>query len=154
MTIWVDSREKSRAIAKILSEFERQGAEYFISKLPVGDYMSLDNPRLIIDRKQSLLELCLNVGSDHRRFIAEITAAQKYGIRLLFLVEHGGGIKTLSDVARWENPRLKESPKAISGERLFKILTALEAKYGVKFYFCEKRETGERILSLLGEKAG
>ena len=149
MTIWVDSREKSRAIAKILSEFERQGADYFISKLPVGDYMSLDNPRLVIDRKQSLLELCLNVGSDHRRFIAEIAAAKKYGIRLLFLVEHGGGIKTLSDVAKWENPRLRESPKAIGGERLFKILTALEAKYGVKFYFCEKRETGDKILSLL-----
>ena len=46
---------------KILEEFDRQGVKHPISKLMVGDYMNYDNPRLIIDRKQSLLEVCSNV---------------------------------------------------------------------------------------------
>ena len=56
MQIQIDTREKARAITKILAEFERQGVRHYSSKLYVGDYMSLDNPRLIIDRKQNLQE--------------------------------------------------------------------------------------------------
>ena len=37
MTLWIDSREKPRAITRILAEFDRQGIRYFVSKLPVGD---------------------------------------------------------------------------------------------------------------------
>lgn len=50
MDIQIDSREKSRAIRKIIRTFDEQGVKHFSSKLLVGDYMSLDNPRLIIDR--------------------------------------------------------------------------------------------------------
>ena len=46
MDIQIDSREKARAIRKIVKTFDESGVKYF-----VGDYMSLDNPRLIIDRK-------------------------------------------------------------------------------------------------------
>ena len=58
MNIQIDSREKARAIRKIVAEFDRQGVDHFVSKLYVGDYMNYDNPRLIIDRKQDLTELC------------------------------------------------------------------------------------------------
>ena len=61
MMIWIDSREKDHAIQKILNHFQSVHTKYFVSKLPVGDYMSLDNPRLVIDRKQNLSELCQNV---------------------------------------------------------------------------------------------
>ena len=52
MNIQIDSREKARAIRKIVAEFDRQGVDHFVSKLYVGDYMNYDNPRLIIDRKR------------------------------------------------------------------------------------------------------
>lgn len=52
--IQIDTREKQRAIRKIVKTFDDHGVKHFSSKLLVGDYMSLDNPRLIIDRKQSL----------------------------------------------------------------------------------------------------
>lgn len=150
MDIQIDSREKARAIKKILSTFDRRGVNYFVSKLPVGDYISLDNARLSIDRKQNLLELCSNVCQQRARFTAELERANKSGIKLVILCEHGAGIKTLDDVLAWKNPRLKESPLAVSGERLYRILTALGRTYNVEFEFCTKAETGNRIIELLG----
>ena len=150
MTIQVDSREKARAIKKILAEFDKQGVANFTSKLPVGDYMSFDNPRLIIDRKQNLQELCGNVCQQHKRFIAELSRANDIGIKLIFLVEHGSNIKSMEDVNKWYNPRLKSSPMAISGQRLFKILYSISKKYNTEFLFCSKAETGKRIVELLG----
>jgi len=153
MVVQVDSREKAHAIQKILEEFDRQGVDWFVSKLPTGDYMSLDNPRLVIDRKQNLNEVCNNVVQDHKRFAAELERAKRYGIHLIVLIEHGKGIKTLDDVMDWQNPRLKQSPMAVSGERLFKILSAMQNnhdKYDVEFLFCDKSETGNRIIEILG----
>ena len=152
MHIQIDSREKARAIKKILAEFDRQRVGHFVSKLYVGDYMSLDNPKLIIDRKQNLLELCGNVCQGHKRFMGEIERAESAGIRLVILCEHGSKVKTLDDVQNWVNPRLKESPMAVSGERLHRILTSISRGHDVGFEFCSKNDTGERIIELLGGK--
>lgn len=151
LLIQLDSREKARAIQKIVAEFERQSIKYFVSKLPVGDYMSYDNPRRVIDRKQSLAEVAVNVGQDHARFKRELERAQEYGIHLIFLVEHGGAVKSLEDVRNWNNPRLKEHPLALSGERLYKIMLTMQNKYGIEWLFCDKRCTGKRIIELLSE---
>lgn len=72
MDIQIDTREKQRAIRKIIKTFDENGVKHFSSKLLVGDYMSLDNPRLIIDRKQNLQELCGNVCQQHERFKKEL----------------------------------------------------------------------------------
>ena len=152
MVIQVDSREKAHAITKILAEFDRQGIEWFVSKCFVGDYVNTDNFHIAIDRKQSLSELCNNVVQDHKRFAAELERAKKYGVHLIILCEHGHGISCLQDVINWENPRLKQSPMAVSGERLFRILSAMQAnhvKYDVEFLFCDKKDTGKRIIEIL-----
>ena len=152
MEIWVDSREKSRAIQRILAEFDKQEVKYAVTKLFVGDYMNLDNPRLAIDRKQSLSELCVNVAQDHKRFVAELERAKEFGIKLIILCEHGVAIKSMSDVLNWKNPRLKLSPMAVSGERLYRILTTISVKYDIRFEFCNKAQTGKRIIELLGKE--
>lgn len=149
MVCQIDSREKARAIQKILAEFENQGIKHFVSKLPVGDYINLDNPKIAIDRKQSLAEVAVNVGQDHARFKRELERAQEYGIHLIFLVEHGGSIKTLEDVQNWNNPRLKEHPLALTGTRLYKIMLTMQNKYGIEWLFCDKRCTGKRIIEIL-----
>ena len=162
MTIQVDSREKARAITKILAEFERQQVKHYISKLYIGDYMSLDNPRVIVDRKQNLSELCGNVCQQHERFRKELIRAQENGIKLIILCENGKGIETLNDLVFWENPRSKKrvkkngvwttvETKAMKGDVLMKILTTLECKYGCKFLFCSKEQTGRKIIEILGE---
>ncbi len=152
MTIQVDTREKARAIKSIVAEFDRRGINHFSSKLYVGDYMSLDNPRLIVDRKQNLLEVCTNVCGDHERFRSELIRAKRNGIQLVILIEHGDGIRTLEDVIFWENPRRAKFEKATSGETLYKILSTIRRKYGVRFEFCDKRETGRRIIEILAEE--
>ena len=149
MEIQIDTREKQRAIVKVLDEFDRQGVKHVSSKLYVGDYMSFDNPRLIIDRKQNLFEVCNNVCQQHDRFISEIKKANDIGIKLIILVEHGGKVKSLDDVAEWNNPRLNTSPLAVSGQRLHKILSTIQKNYNVEFLFCDKRNTGKRIIELL-----
>lgn len=149
MIVQVDSREKARAIQKVLAEFEKRGIRHFVSKLPIGDYMNYDNPRVVVDRKQSLGEVAVNVGQDHARFKRELERAQEYGIHLIFLVEHGGQIKTLEDVQSWVNPRLKEHPLALTGPRLYKIMLTMQNKYSIEWHFCDKRCTGKRIIELL-----
>lgn len=164
MDIQIDSREKAKAIQKILKEFDSQGVRYFSSKLLVGDYMNLDNPRLIIDRKQNLQELCGNVCQQHERFKKELIRAIEAGLQLIILIEHGDDIKSLEDVYFWQNPRKHEirwktvngkkiktvvSAKAVDGEQLYKSLCTIRDRYNVRFEFCNKNETGKRIMELL-----
>lgn len=160
MIIQIDSREKAKAIQKIIAEFDRQGIKHPVSKLMVGDYMNYDNPRVIVDRKQNLTEVCSNVCQDHDRFRRELVLAKENGIQLIILCEHGKDIKSLEDVIFWKNPRSEKRKKidgkwktvqtnAMKGDVLYKILTTLEEKYGVRFEFCDKDETGKRIVELL-----
>lgn len=149
MIIQIDTREKARAIKKIIVEFDRRKITHISSKLYVGDYMNLDNPRVIIDRKQNLLEICTNVCQQKKRFTDELARASQAGIKLIILCEHGTGIEKLDDVKKWVNPRLKESPMAVSGERLYKILLSLKNRYNVNFEFCDKKNTGSRIIDML-----
>lgn len=58
MTIQIDTRDKSKAIKQIVSTFDKENVKYFRSKLFIGDYMRMDNPFLVVDRKQNLLEVC------------------------------------------------------------------------------------------------
>ena len=167
MNIQIDSREKARAIRKIIKTFDDAGVKHFSSKLLVGDYMSLDNPRLIIDRKQNLQELCGNVCQQHERFKRELLKAMDAGIQLVVLVEHGPDIQCLEDVWFWENPRKHEirwrvvdgkrekyvvSAKAVDGNQLYKSLCTIRDRYHVRFEFCEKKDTGKEIIRIL--KAG
>ena len=46
-------------------------------------------------------------------------------------------------------PRLKVSPLAVSGERLFKIMKQMELTYGIEWQFCSKAQTGKKIIELL-----
>ena len=168
MDIQIDSREKARAIRKIIKTFDDNGVKHFSSKLLVGDYMSLDNPRLIIDRKQDLQEICGNVRQEHERLKKELLKAMDAGIQLVILIEHGSDIQCLEDVyffyqpemTRWrwktvdaygKKKKVKESyqQKAIDGKTLYKSLCTIRDRYNVRFEFCEKKDTGKEIIRIL-----
>lgn len=164
MIIQIDSREKAKAITKIIAEFDKQGIKHPVSKLMVGDYMNYDNPREIVDRKQNLSEICSNVCQDHERFRRELLLAQENGIHITILCEHGKEIKTLEDIIWWENPRRHKrvknaktgrweaiETKAVNGDKLYKILCTMQQKYGCTFEFCDKSETGKRIVEILSK---
>lgn len=149
MTIQVDTREKPKAIEKIIAHFDREGIKHFRAALPVGDYASLDSPRLAIDRKQTLMEVCSNICQQHDRFRRELLRAKDLGIRLVLLIEHSANISTLSDVRFWHNPRLHVSPFALDGPELYRRLETIRSKYDTPILFCSKRETGARIIDIL-----
>ena len=152
MLIQVDTREKPRAISKVIAEFDKYHIAHISSKLFAGDYQNLDNPRILVDRKQNLSELCNNVVQGHDRFVRELERAKDNGFRLIVLVEHGDGIKKLSDVGGWYNPRLRYSKCAVTGKRLYKILKTMLEKYEFQLEFCDKESTGRRIIELIAEE--
>ena len=136
-------------MARIQRQLTALGCKTIVSKLYVGDYQSLDNPRLVIDRKKDLQEICGNVTQQHERFQRELLRAQEAEIQLIILIEHGDDIQSLEDVYFWDNPRLSKSPKATTGKSLYRSLCTIRDRYNVRFEFCTKRETGQKIMELL-----
>lgn len=150
MTIIADTREHADQWERIRTGFDALGVQYVRSKLLVGDYQALENPLLVIDRKHNLAEVAGNF-TEKKRFENEMQLAKKLGVKIVFLIEHGGKIKSLEDVMEWQNPRLKTSPLAISGVRIYRKMVAFQNFYGVEWAFCDKRHTAKRIVEILEE---
>lgn len=154
MLILEDTRQQARKHETKHKWFAENGIKVERCRLYVGDYTLPTNQSICIDTKKDLQELAQDVCQQHERFRAELVRAQEAGIHLIVLCEHGGGIKSLEDVYFWVNPRRQHSPGAISGQRLFKILNTMQEKYGVRFEFCDKRQTGRRIVEILTDEPG
>ena len=149
MTIIVDTREKSHIIKNILGYFDREKIKHHSSKLIVADYMAFENPKLYIDRKHNLSEVANNLTNDAGRFMNEVRLAKELGIHLVVLIEQGGQIHNIKDVANWRNPMQGKIPYAISGRELMERIYRVHISYGVDFLFCDKRATGRRIVEIL-----
>lgn len=124
--------------------FDRHGITYRVEKLDVGDYM-LDGGSLVIDRKSGLQELSTNLtnAADNARFMREVRRAYNSGIKLVILIEQRG-ITCHDDVSSWRSKHT-----GVSGAELLKRMFKLEMSYGVRFFFCDKRSCGRRIMEIL-----
>lgn len=152
MKIIVDTREKPQAITNILRYFEMNGVEYEIKKLDTADYFNPENPVVLVDRKQSLYEVIGNLGNKKSRFYRECQRANKEWRQLVVLVEHGEGIKSLEDVAKWKNRNFSKKRLYIDGRELAERMHKVEVMYNVKWQFCNKSETGKVIVELLSRR--
>lgn len=151
MRILCDTREHKEQLYRIMRQIQLAGHEPVVQKLDTGDYQIDGLPGVVLDRKLNLLELCSNVCQQHDRFQRELARARDQGIKLIFLCEHGGQIRTVDDVRGWKNPRIAKSPRATTGEQLYKSMQTMIDRYGVSFHFCDKRCTGKEIVRLLSE---
>lgn len=106
----------------------------------------LNEMTVSVDTKKNLEELSRNLmnRSDHSRFWKEVRKANENGIKLIILCEHGGQIKSIPDVAKWHS---KYSP--VTGRTLMEEIYRVHIAYGVDFVFCDKRNTGKKIIELL-----
>jgi ERCC4-type nuclease len=144
----VDSNEKwtqpGSRDKHLRNYFDRHGIMWRRERLNVGDYM-LDGGKISVDRKYGLEELSKNLTNqdDNIRFMAEIRRAYEAGIKLVFLVEQHG-INSRDDVAAW-----RSEITGVSGTRLLKEMFRLEMAYGIRFFFCDKRRCGRRIMEIL-----
>lgn len=149
MIILEDSRQKPDKNKHIRSQLEELGYKVDRCKLYCGDYSWATNQSICVDTKQNMTEIEGNLIGSHERFRDECIRAKEAGIQLIILIQDTK-IKSIGDVFSWYNPRIRYSPKAITGRQLGKMMISMEQKYGVKFDFCTKNEVGQRILTLLG----
>ena len=139
-----DTREKRNQHIK--AYFDKHGIEYEIRKLDVGDYQIEGKPQVSVDRKRNLQELSKNLmnAKDHSRFWKEVRRAREQKIKLFVLVEHGGQIKSIEDVAKWT-----DKYSGVSGRDLMNEIYRVHISWGVNFLFCDKRSTARRIIEIL-----
>lgn len=147
--IVIDTREKPDVIRGIKKHFDDVGQTYIVRGLLVGDYQYYHNPSYVIDRKHSISELCQNVlSADHKRFKRELEKTKQLGSRLCILVEEDG-FQSLEDVKHWVNPRRKKNLKSPTGRTLYKALDTIKWRYDVDIEFCDRVDTGKKIIELL-----
>lgn len=144
MRLIVDTREKRWE--HIRAHLDKNGIEYTVTKLDVGDYQIEGKPNVSVDRKKSLGELSHNLlnPKDRARFWKEIRRAREQGVKLFILCEHGGKIKSIKDVALWN-----DKYSGANGRKLIAEMYRIHIAYNVHFEFCSKAETASRIIELL-----
>jgi len=148
----VDSREHQKKIKSILKTFDEAKVRHESTKLLFGDYMDYNRPSIVIDRKQNIAELAKNCTWEHDRFRAELERAKAANARLIILVEQNRykdrdkwiHVESIEDIMLWTNPHT-----TIRGEKVFRILRAWMSKYDIDVQFCDKRQTGRRILEII-----
>ncbi len=170
MTIIEDTRQQADKHKVENAQLQSLGVKILRSKLPIGDYANMQNLSVIIDSKKDLQECVGNIcgkKEEHGRFRRECQLAQENGIKLIVLVEHGWGVKSIDDVALWRNPRLDAFERKVksmqrrcistagmraptSGETLAKAMKTMQEKYGVEFRFCSRGDAGKKIVEILG----
>lgn len=147
-----DSREKKNQ--HILRYFKANGIDFEIKKLDVADYVlataacsDLQQAKIAIDRKQNLNELATNLmnKNDKSRFWREIRRAKEQNTKIIVLCEHGQNIRELHDVCKWQSKF-----STVSGRKLADEMNRLKFSYGVDFVFCNKAETAQKIIEILG----
>lgn len=150
MMILEDSRQQIGKHKNIQNYFNRTGIPYDRVALYVGDYAIANDQSRAVDTKSGVMELIMDMHQDHERFAAECERAQRAGIRLLILVEEtlppGGLAKWQPPIDARGRPLTRSDPEALR-----KALLTMEAKYDVKFRFCDGRSTGRLIVEYLTE---
>ncbi len=150
MIIIEDTRNQANKHKDKQDYFVEQGIKVVRTKLFVGDYSRLDNQTICIDTKKDILEIAGNVcGKQHVRFRGECERAKDNGIRLIVLIEEQ---PPCNDLQAWISPRNKQGRPLtqVKGETLSKCLKTMQERYGVEFRFCDKKDSGQIIVELLG----
>ena len=148
MVIQEDTRQQAGKHDIKHNWFAAHGVELVRSKLPFGDYALV--PSVAVDTKKDMEEIAANIcGKEHTRFINECKAAKAAGCTLVILVENTVGIRELSQVHTWINPRTIYSKNCVQGDRLQKAMETISERYGVRFEFCRPEESAERIIAIL-----
>ena len=83
----IDTRDKPDKIKHITDYLDRHKIPYDRTKLYIGDYQRADNPLVLIDRKQNLLEMANNATQGHERFKRELERLTAINGKMYILIE-------------------------------------------------------------------
>lgn len=134
--------------------------------LPFGDYCIM--PSIVVDTKQNIQEIYMDLISDHVRFKNSCILAKECGSKFVILIENTDGITCIEEVQNWDNPRLKEWYKIKAahdkGKMLYKkipnkapatslvlmkTMQTMQERYDVIFDFCTPEESAQKVLDIL-----
>lgn len=118
-----------------------------------GDYQNVNSTKILIDKKDSLVELASNLcrTTEHARIKREIARANDIECeRFIFLIADNK-IANMDEVHNWEVPRKRDGTKytMVPPSTLEKIMKTMNEKYGVEFIFCPRKNMGQKIIELL-----
>lgn len=148
MLIIEDTRQKDGKHQQKHIGFEDLGVDLLRCKLPFGDYAL--PPAVSVDTKENLEEIAGNLcGSmkERDRFIRECKAAAAAGCQLVIMVEteHDGSLLDLGDI------RIG-SGKVVTGLQLYRAMTAVSGRYGVRFVLVRPEDAAKEIMRILTGK--
>lgn len=142
LTIIIDSREQRNE--HIRAFFDKNNIPYVVRKLDSGDYsamlgdMTLEHD-IFVERKNSLTELCGNMGQNRDRFNNEFTRAKAIGAKPFLLIENN----TTDDVF------LGNYRSQFNSKSLWASICTWMVRYNTTVMFCDKRNSGRIIYSVL-----
>lgn len=155
-TIICDTREKGNK--EILDYFASINQDYKIAKLDAGDYMIEGEPEIIIDKKDTLLEICSNLTGkkkkangtyerNRERLKREVERAHNLGCKEFIFLIQDDTINSINDVAKWYS-RLTR----VSGKQLYGIMKQFKENNDCKFLIVKPQDMGKTIIDLLTKK--
>ena len=154
-----DTRQQRGKHGHKAAYFERVGEGVVRCALPVGDYQR--PAKVAVDTKKDIVELGVDLKSDHARFARECDKARKLGTQLVILVENVDGVRSLKDLEKWVESdesfkKRNRGGRAVryTGKSLAKACETMHRTYGVKFGFCPPEESGARIVAILDKMGG
>lgn len=134
--------------------FASMGERVVRCALPVGDYQR--PAKIAVDTKKDIIELGVDLKSDHARFKRECEKARDLGTQLVILVENTDGVTCLADLESWVESdksykKRNRGGKAVryTGAAIAKACKTMHDAYGVLFGFCTPDESGKRIVEIL-----
>ena len=147
MTVLVDTRERPTEYSE--KRYAQFGRPYRREKLDVGDYsaefvtpageaISLKD-RVVVERKNSIDELCMCYTTERGRFEREFERAKNSGIKLYLLVENA----TFESIYNGKY-RSRMTPNALVASIL-----AWLARYDCQIIFCKAETSGKIIHDIL-----
>lgn len=101
--------------------------------------------KVAVDTKANIEELASDLYQDKKNNHKKYKKGVKAKIRLVVLIEEP--IKSFVELSKWRSIHSK-----MTGRYLLDLMDEVEFSFRVKFYFCNKEQTGEMIIDLLEEK--
>lgn len=154
-----DTRQQRGKHGLKAAHFESVGEDVVRCALPVGDYQR--PAKVAVDTKKDIVELGVDLKSDHARFRRECERARDIGTQLVILVENDDGVTCLADLESWVEPdesfeKRNKGGRAVryTGKSIAKACRTMHRAYGVRFGFCRPEESGARIIEILDKMGG
>ena len=150
LTILEDTRNQIGKHKNIEAYCRQTGIRIERCRLLVGDYMlaGAGGGGISVDTKMGVPEVASNCFQEHERFRDECRRAQRCGIQLIILIEEklpGGRLDNWRSPIGWDGLPLHR----FRPEVLRKVMLTMQEEYGVKFRFCDGRETGKQLIEYL-----